>query len=284
MAPSRWVTLRAQWLGQQLRNLREENGLLLKEVAEYLERDPATLSRYESGIYPIQSPELMKLLDLYRVSDEHRRFTLLKLGDEAWQKGWWDGYSPDLADWFSDYIWLESRADRIQMFDNVVLPGLLQTEEYGEAVMRTTAWDLDDESIRRMLELRMTRKAILAKPKPPQLSVVLDEAVVRRVAGSPEVFAAQLRYVAECAERPNIEIRVLPFKAGIHPSDTGSFKIFTMPEPFPQIAHADTPQGSIYIESPQCDRLVDVYDRLRKLSLNPADSVELISAVAEELE
>nr|WP_026341212.1 helix-turn-helix transcriptional regulator [Actinomadura atramentaria] len=284
MARSQWVTLRAQWLGQQLRSLREENGMLIKEVAEYLERDPGTVSRYETGVYPIHSPELLKLLDLYRVADEHRRFSLLKLSEEAWQKGWWDGYAPDLAEWFSDYIWLESRADHIQMFDNVVFPGLLQTEEYGEAAMRTTAWDADDESIRRMLELRMTRKAILAKPKPPRISVILDEALLRRPSGSPKVFVAQLRYLAECAERPNTDVRVLPFKAGLHPSHTGAFKIFTMPEPFPRIAHADTLQGAVYIESPQCDRLVEAYDRLHTLSLGPADSVELISAVAEELE
>lgn len=257
--------------------------MVLKEAAEYLKRDPATLSRYESGVYPIQSPELLKLLDLYQVSEEHRRYTLLKLGDEAWQKGWWDGYSPDLADWFSDFIWLESRANRVQAFDNVVFPGLLQTEGYAEAAMRATAWDADDETIQRMLELRMTRKAVLRGSDPTALSIVLDEALIHRQAGSPTIFAAQLAYVASLAAEPNIEIMVLPFGAGLHPSHAGAFKIFTLPEPFPQVVHADSLHGGVYVEAPDSERWVEAYDRLRRLSLDPAASAELISAKAEEL-
>lgn len=197
-------------------------------------------------------------------------------------KGWWDGYAPDLADWFSDYIWLESRADHIQMYDNVLFPGLLQTEGYGRAAITAASWDATDEYIRRMLELRMTRKAVLAKPEPPRLSVILDEAILRRQTGSREVFAAQLRHVLECAARPNIEIGVLPFNAGVHASPTGAFKIFTMPDPFPRIAHAETPEGSVYIESPQCDRLGDAYYRLQNLTIDPKRSAEFISALAKE--
>lgn len=284
MAAPRWVTLRAQWLGQQLRQLREANGLLIKDVAEYMERDPGTVSRYETGVYPVRHPELIKLLDLYGVADEHRRYALLRLSDEVWQKGWWDGYSPDLADWFSDYMWLESRADRIQMYDNVLMPGLLQIEDYGRAAITAASWDGTAEYIRRGLEVRMTRKAVLAKPEPPELSVILDEAVLRRQVGGPQVFAAQLRHLTECATRPNIEIRILPFSAGVHASPTGAFKIFTMPDPFPRIAHAETPQGSVYIESPQCNRLAEAYDRVWELTIGPEGSAEFISALEKELQ
>jgi hypothetical protein len=107
---------------------------------------------------------------------------------------------------------------------------------------------------------RIARKAVLARPEPLELSVITDEAVLRRQVGSAETFAAQLRHLAECATRPNIEIMVLPFRVGPHASPSGAFKIFTMPEPFPQVAHAETPQGAVYIESPACDRLVQVYD------------------------
>ena len=71
--------------------------------------------------------------------------------------------------------------------------------------------------------------------------------------------------------------------SGAHPSPSGGFKIFTMPEPFPKVAHAETPQGGIYIESPDCDRIVQTYDRLRGLTLDPQASADLISAVMEEL-
>ena len=97
MAAPQWVTLRSQWLGQQLRELREANGLKIKEVAEYLQRDPGTVSRFESGFYPIRRPDLMALLGLYGISDRKRRDALMTLSEDVWQKGWWDGYAGDVA-------------------------------------------------------------------------------------------------------------------------------------------------------------------------------------------
>lgn len=284
MAAPKWVTLRAQWLGQQVRALRDANGLLIKDAAEYLERDQGTISRYETGVYPVRRPDLLKLLDLYGVADENKRNALLKLSDEAYQRGWWDGYSPDLQDWFSDYIWLESRARKIHIYDNVVFPGLLQAKDYARVMITAAGWDASPEHNDRGLEWRMTRKAILAQDDPPELAVILDEALLHRQVGDAETFAAQLRYVAKYAAQPNVEVRVLPFSAGAHASPSGAFKIFTMPDPFPKIAHAETPQGGIYIESPDCDRLVQIYDRLRELSLDPQASADLISATVEELQ
>jgi hypothetical protein len=105
------------------------------------QRNTATVSRFESGEYPIRRPDLMALLDLYGVSERRKRDGLLRLSEDVWQKGWWDGYKPDVECQFVDYMWLESRATAIRAFDCVVLPGLLQTREYAEAVI--TAADRD---------------------------------------------------------------------------------------------------------------------------------------------
>src|SRR5262245_6216725 len=108
MAAPKQVTLRAQWLGQELRELRAAKRLMLREAAAYLQRDPSTVSRFESGEYPIRRPDLMALMDLYGVADAARRDNLMKLSQEVWQKGWWDGYADDVTGSFVDYIWLES--------------------------------------------------------------------------------------------------------------------------------------------------------------------------------
>ena len=115
------------------------------------------------------------------------------------------------------------------------------------------------------------------------IGLMLASTVVALGVGA-EVLAAQLHHLAECATRPNMEIRVLPFSAGAHASPTGAFKLFTVEGPFPQVAHAETPQGAVYIESPDCDRLVRAYDCLRELALEPRESAELISALTEELQ
>lgn len=284
MAAPKWVTLRSQWLGQQLRELREANDMLLKEVAEYLQRDPSTVSRFESGEYPIRRPDLMALLDLYGVAKARRREVLMKLSEEVWQKGWWDGFAPDVPGSFIDYVWLESRAREIRAFDNTVMPGLLHTPDYARATITAAELDGTEDYVDRGVELRMARQRILESAEPPRLSAILDEALLCRQVGGPQVLAAQLRYLGECAVRPNFEIRVLPFAAGAHASPTGAFRVFAMEEPFPEIAYAETPQGAIYVESPDSQQFARTYDRLRQLSLDPDESAELISAMAEELQ
>ena len=111
-------------MGQQLRGLREGAGMSLKKSATYLQRDPSTVSRFESGEYPIRRPDLLALLDLYRLDDDSLRQTLLKVGDEVWQTGWWDGYAEHVPGALLDLSWLEERALRIRSFDPLVIPGL----------------------------------------------------------------------------------------------------------------------------------------------------------------
>ncbi|MEU0485537.1 helix-turn-helix transcriptional regulator [Streptosporangium sp. NPDC006013] len=283
MAAPKWVTLRAQWLGQQLRELREANSLLLKDVAEYLQRDPSTAGRFESGEYPIRRPDLLALLDLYGVADGRRRESLMKLSQEVWQKGWWDGYANEVAGAFVDYVWLESRAAEIRSFDNTLLLGLFQTQEYARAVIAAAEFGAEKQQIERWVELRMTRQEILRGDDPPRLSAIIDEAVLHREVGGPECQMAQLRHLIECAARPNIEIRVLPFSAGAHASPTGAFRILAMRNPYPGVAYAETPKGAIYVESPDAESFMLTYDNLQKLALGPENSAELISAIAKEM-
>jgi transcriptional regulator with XRE-family HTH domain len=281
MAAPQWVTLRSQWLGQQLRDLRDANGLMVKEVAEYLQRDPGTVSRFESGRYPIRRPDLMALLDLYGVADRKRRDALMSLSEDVWQKGWWDGYAGDVVGTLVDYVWLESRAEEVRSFDAFVVPGLLQTPEYARAVIGGGDPGASPERMERWIELRMARQGVLDE-RTPRLSMILDESVLRREVGSPEIMAAQLHRLAECAAMDRVEIRVLPFRAGGLASTRGAFMIFQMPEPFPEVAYAETLAGAIYVESPDTERFTRAYDGHRAQALGSAESADLLSAAAEE--
>lgn len=275
------ATLRSQWLGQQLRELRETSKLMVKDVAEYLQRDPGTVSRFESGRYPIRRPDLMALLDLYGVSNRKRREALMTLSEDVWQKGWWDGYSGDVVGTLVDYVWLESRADEVRSFDAFVVPGLLQTPEYAEAVIAAGDPGATPEQIERWIELRMARQGVLNE-NTPRLSAILDESVLRREVGSPEIMAAQLGRLAECAAMDKVDLRILPFRAGSPSSTRGAFRIFRLPEPFPEVAYAETLAGAIYVESPDTDRFLRAYDGHRAHALGLAESADLISSALEE--
>ncbi|MET8990628.1 helix-turn-helix transcriptional regulator [Nonomuraea wenchangensis] len=282
MSGKRGVTLRAQWLGKHLRELRERAGLTLKEAGEYLQRDGSTVSRFEAGLYPARTPDVLALLDLYGVTTPQERDGLVRLSRDVWQNGWWDDYSGDVSHGIVDYAWVEARAESISSFDALVVPGLLQTRDYMEAVIRAESPDATDEQVARWVDFRLTRQEILTD-EGPCLSTVLDESVLRRSVGGPEIMRAQLTHLAKHVSAPNIEIRVLPLAAGAHASPDGTFRVFQLPQPFPAIAYVPTPAGAIYVEGEGTDRLKVKYDRIQRKALSAEDSLRLISAVAESL-
>ncbi|AWS49005.1 transcriptional regulator [Streptosporangium sp. 'caverna'] len=277
------MTLRSQWLGKQLRELREAANLTLKETGEFLQRDGSTVSRFEAGLYPARTPDVIALLDLYGVAGEQRREGLIRLSRDVWQSGWWDAYSEDVSLGIVDYAWLESRAQQIRSFDALVIPGLLQTQHYMEAMIRAEDSDASPDQINRWIEFRRTRQQVMMAKDAPNFVAVLDEAALRRLVGGSEVMRDQLDQLAAAAGQTNTEIRVLPLTAGAHASPDGSFRIFELPEPYPAVAYVPSPAGAIYAEAEAADRLKLKFDRICHDSLTARKSIELITAIAEDL-
>ncbi|MFL1382265.1 MULTISPECIES: helix-turn-helix domain-containing protein [unclassified Nocardiopsis] len=276
----RRVTLRAQWLGRMLRQLREQNSLTLKEAAEYLQKDLSTISRFELGTFPVRRGDLLALMDLYGVDDKSQRETLLNLCGEVWQTGWWEKYSGDDV-WGStiDLVWLESRAESMRMFAALTVPGLLQTPEYARSLISTVDHDAGSTQVERWVELRMDRQKVLTGEGLAQYTVLLDESALRRSVGGPVVMTKQLERLLQAAELEHVTIRVLPFDIGAHPSPEGAFTLLDLGDPFSTVAHIESRGGGIYLERGDVDKLVEVYDRLEQMSLSPQDSAAFIAAL-----
>jgi transcriptional regulator with XRE-family HTH domain len=273
-------SLRSQWLGEKLRDLRRDRGITQDEAAEYLQRTSPMLSRYESGEYPIRRGDVLALLDLYAVSDETVREGLLQLCDDVWRKGWWDPYSEDVSKDFINVPWLESRADRILSYENMVVFGLLQTRDYAEALIRNAERGNDnDEQLERWIELRIGRQKILDGEV--ELEVIVEEHVLHRPIGSDKTWADQLRHLIEVGRRPNIQVRIMPTSHGPHMGHPGAFVLYEMPEPYPEVAHVETVAGSLYIEEPAVSRLQDVWKDLGKGALPQEESSTLIASLLE---
>lgn len=128
------------------------------------------------------------------------------------------------------------------------------------------------------------RQAILERSSPPDIFMIVDEAILRRGVDARGVMAAQLRYLAHLAERPNIDVRILPFEAGLHASPAGAFKIISLPESFPEVACVESPAGAAYLEAPHVRHFEDVYDRLRESAHSPEASITSLNRVAKSLE
>ncbi|GAA3735273.1 transcriptional regulator with XRE-family HTH domain [Spinactinospora alkalitolerans] len=283
MGEARGVTLRAQWLGQMLRDLREDKRLTLREAGEYLQRTGATISRFETGVYPIRRVDAAALLDLYGVEDPGRRDTLLQLAGELWHTGWWETYSKDAWSSTIDLAWLENRALTLRTFAGLVLPGLLQTRDYILSLFQAANSEMKEREIERAVELRLERQRVLVREEPVRLSAIIDEAALRRPIGGAQVMVGQLKRLREAAELSNVDIRVIPFSRGAHASPEGSFTLIGLEEPFSEIAHTESAGGAIYLERGDVDRLIDVYDRLQESSLSVEESAAFIVAMEKDL-
>lgn len=276
MAARRGPTLRAQWLGKHLREYRDAAGLTLRQAGDYLQRDAATISRLESGIIPARVSDVMALLNLYEIDDEQIRDGLEQLSRDIWRKGWWDGFSADSLGGMLDHAWLETRAKAIYSYEAMVMPGLLQTRDYASAVITTGSVGANARQIEQWVEFRIARQDVLDKETAPRLMVVLDEAVLHRAVGGPEVMRAQLGHLAEVISKPNVIVQILPFSAGAHASLEGAFMVFRMPEPYSDVTCVETKGGAVYTEADGAENFVQAYDLLLNAALTPDDSATVI--------
>jgi hypothetical protein len=183
---------------------------------------------------------------------------------------------------FDVYVGLEAEASSLRAFESLVVHGLLQTEEYARAVMSTVRRKLSPEEIDALVALRMQRQGAILRPDPLDLWLVLDEAVISRTMGPPDLMRRQFKYLAEASLRSNVTMQVLPFASGPHPSLNGPFAIIEFPERFdPDVVYTEGVHGQAYLERERDVRsCAEAFDLLRAASLSPADSTDLISGLA----
>jgi transcriptional regulator with XRE-family HTH domain len=282
--PNQNPTLLGRRLAIELTRHREAAGLSREEAASQLEWSTSTIFRIETGRSRPQPGNVKVLLDLYGVGGPERD-GLIQLTRDARRPGWWHSFRDVLPNPYEVYIGLEAGAASIRNFEPIVVPGLLQTEEYTRQMVRRGPLELDRDEVERLVQVRMERQRVLSRKDRPRLWAVLDEAVIRRVVGSAEVMRQQLLYLAECAEQGRTTLQVVPFSAGAHAGTTGPFIILDFPEPTnPAVVYVETPAGDIYLEAPtDVDRYSLAFDRLLAAALHPDESVRLVQQAADGL-
>ncbi|MFD7639862.1 helix-turn-helix domain-containing protein [Kitasatospora sp. NPDC059795] len=275
-------TVRRRRLGAELRRLREFRGMTAEEVAGRLMVSQSKISRLENGRRSISQRDVRDLCDVYQVEDERVRNGLMEMAKESRQRGWWHEFG-DIP--YSVYIGLEAEASSIRAYESSFVPGLLQTPEYAEAVVTGTQPDTDPAAIRRRVEVRLKRQhRIHGEDQLGSLWVVVDEAVLRRQVGGPQVMAEQLLQLVELGERPNINLQVIPFKHGAHPGMTGTFSLMEFPESADStVVYFEGVTSDLYLEK-EADvrRYTNLYDHLRAAALSVTESRSMITDLAEE--
>ncbi|CAM5640458.1 XRE family transcriptional regulator OS=Streptomyces alboniger OX=132473 GN=CP975_01820 PE=4 SV=1 [Streptomyces alboniger] len=279
--------VRRRQLGAELRSLRGLAGLTSSQAAARLGWHQSKVSRVETGRSGVKTSDVRRLLDLYDVRDAGLRDLLGALaGTDDADEGrhhWWKAYRDLLPAAYRDFISLESQASSMRTLETTVVPGLLQTRDYARAVTRAAVGTLPDEQIDALVEVRLARQDVLRADPPLRLSVVLDEAVLRRPVGGPAVFAGQLAQLREVAKLPQVRLQVLPFTSGEHGGLIGPFVIFS----FPNISDLDLVvldhlTSSLCLERKEDLRAyTEAFDTLQNRALSPEESEEFIAGLSD---
>ena len=284
LAPRPSPTARRRRLAAALRQMREARRLSCADAGKAVGWSESKISRIETGRVRTRQPDLECLLNLYEVTGEER-VALLTLGRQAAHRGWWHSYANALPAWFEDYIGLEDGAKSLLTYQNQLVHGLMQTEEYAAAVIRAAQPAAGTEEVERQLAARATRQALLTAPNPLQVWAVLDEAVLRRQVGGRTTMRAQLDRIREITALPNVILQVLPFDVGVHASMGTSFELLQFPEAGDTaIVYIEDHTSSQYLETDaDIDRYTLVFDHLRAAALSPERSAEFITQAASSM-
>lgn len=272
-------------LGAELKRLRASSGLNLDEVAARMRCSASKISRLETAKGSPKQVDVQKLMEIYGVTSDTESELLLRLVRDGRGHGWWepyvDGVTPErfVLEDSARYTGLETDAVAIRTFDVIALHGLLQTADYARAVVAALLPHHSAEEITQLVDLRLKRQEAIVRRRPPlEYSAVVDESVLRRVVGGPEIMADQLRAIQRAAQLPNVTVHILPFSAGMHRAHVGRFAILEF-EVESDVVYVEGPAGDSYldVESDVAiyqDVLADVTER----SLSPAASLELVAS------
>ena len=280
MTERRSPTIRRRRLGAELRRRREAAGVTIDGVAERLECSASKISRIETGHTSATPRDVRDMLEIYGVlgaeCDE-----LVQIAREARQKGWWHPYSTVLT---GAYVGLEAAAQSVRAYEQQVVPGILQTEEYAKAMIKAARPDITADEVDRRVRVRLGRQSLLNQDDPIELWVVLDEAVVSRPVGGDGVMRAQLERLVEASDLPNVTLQILPFEAGGHAGMDGTFAILDFPEPSdPDVVYAENATGGLFLEkSDELRKYTFIFDHIRAAALGPEESVAYIAKLAKE--
>ncbi|MGH3873608.1 MAG: helix-turn-helix domain-containing protein [Pseudonocardiaceae bacterium] len=280
-APKRWIAF-------ALKRAREQAGKNRQDVVEHLDCTASHISHLETGRNPPNPAECEKLLVFYGLGERWPFFRELlkaaKKGHNWWQAPAFSGAEPE---WFDLYLGLEAWARVVASYDALVIPGLFQTPDYARAIIRAGHPSLPDAEVQRRVDLRMQRQTVLTRqPEPLQVWSVLDEAALRRPVGGPEVMRAQLQHLVKLAERPGIDLQVLPLATGAHTGLDGTFTVLDFPLELlgdPGTVYVQTRLKGVYYEKPaEIDEYRRMLTRLQAEALTPAESSLVMARIAEE--
>ena len=286
MTPVDAAPVQRRRLRSELRRARTMAGFTQKDVADAMDWSPSKLIRIEAGSVKISITDLKALLQFYQIEDSEKieRFVSLARASKD-QRAWWNAYREATTQQYLTFLGFESSASVIYMFQPLLVPGLLQDEDYTRAVLKAYGGSVPDKRVEELIELRMRRQELLDRQDPPEMYVIVDEAVLHRWVGGRTVMRHQLNRLKDEAARSNLTLDVVPFSAGEHPGMKGPFTILEFAD--------DRDEDVLFLENPRGDTISrdeleeikpyhDAFVHLRELAATE-DAEALIDKALKEM-
>jgi transcriptional regulator with XRE-family HTH domain len=284
-------TPKARALGSALRQAREGKGLLLRELATAINRDTGVLSRWETGDRTPKPEHVAQILTRLDV-DGDRYADIMTLAYGTDESQWVATTLPDQRQQMVAYMDWEQNASRIVEVAPLLVPGLLQTDDYIHAIMN--AGGVPPDEIAERITTRIGRRAVITKHDPPELLVLLGQAALDQDIGGRRVATAQLQHLLTVAALPNVELRVVPDRRGWHPGLEEAFALIESsrtsaarraPTGMASIVFVGTRRSVLMLHE---ERDVDAYrcavDRIAAVALPPDASVNFIGDLHDRME
>ncbi len=269
-----------RWLvGVELAHYRKLSGLTIAQAAEATGITRAKVGHMETGRYQQFPDDVTKLMIAYGAghADVER---LASLSGSSEGKSWWAPWSHLVPDWFKTFVGLEGLADKEFVFEPMVLPGLLQTEDYAQAITEATGFVRRDHS-ERFVSFRVARAKRLTDETPMELHAVIGEAALKLDVGTPEIRREQYKHLLELGRLPNLTIQVLRPDDGPHAATTGHLVVLDFAQA-QSVAYAERLDGAVYVQD-QGD--VQTYkmavDNLQSVAMSSQQSLSLIKSLID---
>ncbi|MER5946572.1 helix-turn-helix transcriptional regulator [Streptomyces sp. NPDC001904] len=235
-------------LGRRLRDMRLEAGASLEDAARALRVKTLTVRRLEKAEVALKPLYVEKLLETFG-ADRQETEEFVALAERANEPGWWHSYRDVVPSWFTAYVSLETDAKTLRTYEPQYVTGLLQTPEYAHAVLRGGLPHGSEEELARRVELRLRRQGLLDREDAPTLWVVMEEAVLHRMVGGPDVMREQIERLLDMSELPHVSVDIVPFSAGAHIGACAPFTYFRFEEPeLPDIVYSELLSAAVYLD------------------------------------
>lgn len=264
-------------LGEELRRHRENRGLTLKEAASVIRGSTSKMSRLERGESPPKARDVWDLAKFYQLNEQQMQVIEQMLAQTN-NNQWYDQYADVTPDYLKRLIQMEGQADPITVFENQVIPGLLQTPEYAEALLRQVLRTATDDEITALVRLRTARRAhVVGRAR---LIVFLDESVLERPRGTNDIMRAQLEDLQRVAKTSKVHVRLVE-KASIAPP----FPITQLKFPDGQhseLAYIEQVRSAIYATKKRAlEEYRKLLDDLHEVALPRQTSMEKLKKAIE---